>query len=243
MAISKIKDILLSLDLHSEHAFSFTINSTTENLRISVTDVGEIKFPVNKTTINKLIKQAKPALFGYKENTLYDPSIRHTWEIAKSRVKIDKRIWKKQFDLMLNKMASELFPEGTQLQAQLHNMLVYEPGQFFKKHQDTEKTDAMQASLIVILPTKEELRGGNLIIQHSGTKKVYGKKKTGDLLQYVGFYADCIHQVSKVSEGHRLALTFNVSVISPGKTLHQPPPELINAIDDFFTITIFYSHY
>jgi len=234
MSIAEVEKILQSLDSNSNHSFSFTTNTSTEKLQLSIKDVGEIKFPVNKTTIKKLIKQATPALFGHKEKTIYDPKVRNTWELDKSGVKIDMRKWKHDLSIVLDQMAEELFPDGTVLTAELHNMLIYEPGQFFKKHQDTEKTADMQASLVVMLPTKEGLKGGNLAIEHTGQKKVYGKKKDDSSVLHVGFYADCVHEVSKVNEGHRLALTFNVSVKSKGVTVKECPPALIEAVKGYF---------
>lgn len=139
MSLSDIEGILESIDTSSDHAFSFSTPTSTEKMQLTVKDVGEIKFPVNKTTIKKLIKQACPAQFGYKDRTIYDPKVRNTWELNKSQIKIDMRKWKSELAMVLDEMASALFPEGTELTAELHNMLVYEPGQFFKKHQDSEK--------------------------------------------------------------------------------------------------------
>lgn len=235
MSLSDIEGILESIDTSSDHAFSFSTATSTEKMQLTVKDVGEIKFPVNKTTIKKLIKQASPALFGYKDRTIYDPKVRNTWELNKSQIKIDMRKWKSELAAVLEEMASALFPEGTELTAELHNMLVYEPGQFFKKHQDSEKTEDMQASLVVILPTKEGIRGGKLSIEHGAQKKVYGNKRASTDIQHVGFYADCIHEVSKVTEGHRLALTFNVSVKTRGAGgTYDCPPELIEQVQEYF---------
>jgi hypothetical protein len=45
-------------------------------------------------------------------------------------------------------------PEGCRLKAQLHNLLVYAPAQFFVPHQDSEKTDDMIGTLVVSLPSR-----------------------------------------------------------------------------------------
>jgi hypothetical protein len=43
-------------------------------------------------------------------------------------------------------------------------MLIYKEGQFFDKHQDSEKLENMIASLVIILPSPHI--GGNLVITH-----------------------------------------------------------------------------
>ncbi len=70
--------------------------------------------------------------------------MRDTWEIPKSRVKIDKRRWGETLLPVLDRLGHELgVPSGRTLRAELHSMLVYAPGQFFVEHQDSEKDDAM----------------------------------------------------------------------------------------------------
>ncbi len=49
---------------------------------------------------------------------------------------------------MLEALRADLgLPEGAKLKAELHGMLVYAAGQFFKPHQDSEKSDEMIGTL------------------------------------------------------------------------------------------------
>ena len=65
--------------------------------------------------------------------------MRDTFEVPKSRLKID-RSWMKTLRPLLAEFSSELgLPPGTELDAELHSMLVYSKGQFFLPHQDSEK--------------------------------------------------------------------------------------------------------
>lgn len=95
------------------------------------------------------------------------------------------------------------------MKAELHNLLIYEKGDFFKPHQDTEKTDNMVATLVIILPSNHE--GGELIIDHCGEKKIFKSNdpKLNKLL-CIAFYADCYHEVKEVTSGHRVSLTYNL---------------------------------
>ena len=87
-------------------------------------------------------------------------------------------------------------PDGCQLKAQLHNMLVYAPGQFFAPHQDSEKTDDMIGTLVMSLPSR--FTGGAMSIEHHGAKmRVGGSEKS---LTFIAFYADCHHEVRRSSK-------------------------------------------
>ncbi|MBB5775765.1 2OG-Fe(II) oxygenase [Nonomuraea jabiensis] len=50
-------------------------------------------------------------------------------------------------------------------------MLLYETGQFFVAHQDSDKDDAMVATLVVTLPSAHT--GGELVVEHQGQSKKY----------------------------------------------------------------------
>ena len=88
--------------------------------------------------------------------------MRDTWEVPKSRVKIDKRRWHRALGPVLDRFRRDLgVPDGCELTADLHSLLVYGPGQFFVAHQDSEKDDAMVGSLVVTLPSS--FTGGDLV--------------------------------------------------------------------------------
>lgn len=189
-------------------------NTDSTNLKICVKEAlggeGDLKFPVSARAAKSLIKFATPAKYGWKDQTLYDPNIRNGWEIKKSKLKIDNRLWNKALTPILDQFKSELgLSQESQLTAHLHNLLIYEKGQFFSPHQDSEKLEGMVASLVVVLPS--EFRGGTLVIDHHGTKKRFTSSGTSkDKLTLIMFYADCPHEVTPVTEGYRLALTYNV---------------------------------
>jgi hypothetical protein len=155
----------------------------------------------------QLCALGRPARYGQGEQTLLDSAVRNTWEIPKSRVKIDKRRWNKTLAPVLERLGGDLgLPEGCKLEAQLHSMLVYAPGQFFVRHQDSEKEDAMVGSLVVTLPST--FTGGALEVEHRGDVSIYrGSKKA---LSCVAFYSDCRHQIKPVRSGHRVVLTYNL---------------------------------
>jgi hypothetical protein len=95
----------------------------------------------------------------------------------------------------------------------LYKVLLYETGGFFKLHRDTEKEERMFGTLIVQLPSL--YTGGELIVQHKGKKQVYDMAKENEFeFQYIAFFADCEHELKRVTSGYRLCLVYNM--IHPG---------------------------
>ncbi|MGH9113904.1 MAG: 2OG-Fe(II) oxygenase [Acidimicrobiales bacterium] len=178
-----------------------------DSLHVEVRGVGELGFPVPQAQARQLCAIARPARYGRGEDTLLDRRVRDTWEVPKSRVRIDKRRWQRALRPALDRFRRDLgLADGCDLTADLHSLLVYGPGQFFVPHQDSEKDDDMIGSLVVTLPSS--FSGGDLVV-HSGTgTKRYRSSKSA--LSLVAFYADCRHEIQRVRSGYRIVLTYNL---------------------------------
>ncbi|MGE0708795.1 MAG: hypothetical protein AB7N76_21560 [Planctomycetota bacterium] len=112
---------------------------------------------------------ARPAPFGWRDETRVDPRVRNTWEIAPAKVKVDGRRWNKTLRPQLERIQEELgLPAAGKLTARLDKLLVYEPGQFFAAHQDSEKRDDMVGTLVAVLPSA--CTGGAATIEHRGER-------------------------------------------------------------------------
>jgi hypothetical protein len=204
-------EIIAALEsIETEGSFCASKTVTPKNLNIKVNKIGQLDYPVSQPQIEALISQAKPASFGFKNQTILDPSVRKVLEIPKSRVSIPIKQWRAKFEPILDEFKEKLgLPKKSTLKAELHNMLIYESGCFFKPHQDSEKKDGMVASLVVVLPS--EHTGGELIIEHNGKKETFKSKQTKiPKISFIGFYADCPHEVKEVKSGHRITLTYNL---------------------------------
>ncbi len=205
------RDRLARLIAGLDVAGSFCASRTAppDDLHIEVRGVGLLRLPVPKEQARQLIRIARPARYGLGEATLLDPRVRDTWEVPKSRVKIDQRRWNKTLLPVLDQLRADLgLPARCRLKAELHSMLVYAPGQFFVPHQDTEKSDGMVGSLVVTLPAP--FTGGGLVVAHGAERATYRSSKDG--LSFVAFYADCRHEIKPVRSGYRIVLTYNLSV-------------------------------
>jgi 2OG-Fe(II) oxygenase superfamily len=183
---------------------SVQLKAGTSDLRLEVDGIGRIQLPIPAEQARRLCELGRPARFGRGEETLTDPKVRDTWEIPKGLVRAE---WSNALGAVLDAVRDELgLPSHCELTADLHSMLVYEPGQFFVAHQDSEKDDTMIGSLVVTLPSAHT--GGELVIEHGGDATTYRGSKSA--LSLVAFYADCRHEVRPVKSGHRVTLTYNL---------------------------------
>ena len=105
--------------------------------------------------------------------------------------------------------------------------MLYEPGCFFARHRDSERLDGMFATLVLELPSIYE--GAELSVYSPltpGEKETYTfngggnamsntKRRSNRLrspgLHFAAFYADCYHEVSKLTSGHRVALVYHLT--------------------------------
>ena len=207
-------------------------------LQLAIKPFGDLNFPLSPLVIKKLIKLAKPAKFGWRDQTLLDPTVRNAWEIAKNHIKTGAD-WNKELAATVELLKKDLgLPETAKLQANLHNLLIYEPGQFFNYHQDSEKLDGMVATLIIILPSSH--KGGILVIDHKGTKKQFHSSRFPiDQLTLIAFYADCHHEVKVLKEGYRLALTYNLTMLNHSNKIDIPNEQndyesVIKSLSNYF---------
>ncbi|MFI6365199.1 2OG-Fe(II) oxygenase [Nocardia sp. NPDC050630] len=126
---------------------------------------------------------------------------------------VDERQWRETLLPMLDILRAELgLAPDCELSAELHSMLVYEAGQFFQRHQDSEKADGMIGTLVVTLPSA--FTGGELVIEQQGTKVT--DQGSPEELSFVAFYGDCEHEVLPVTAGFRITLTYNL--VAKGRT-------------------------
>ncbi len=88
--------------------------------------------------------------------------------------------------------------------------MIYEEGDFFLAHQDTEKEKGMFGTLTIGLPT--EHTGGVLSIRFNGAEETvdFSEACNNYKLPFAAFYADCEHEVHPLKSGHRLVLTYNL---------------------------------
>ena len=177
--------------------------------KVEVDGVGRLSFPVLQTQIRELIQQAELAPYGLGEQTLVDTSVRKVWQLSPKQVQLGGKSWAMTLQNIVDQVAVGLGCECTAVVAELYKMLIYDQGAFFAAHRDTEKSDGMFGTLVVVLPSMHS--GGELVIHHAGREVTVDVSAT-DMsdLAFIAFYADCQHEVRPIATGNRVCLVYNL---------------------------------
>ena len=187
--------------------------------RLEVDGVGSIALPLLPVQAKQLIAVAEQAPYGKGPDTLVDTQVRNTWQIDAAQVQIGRR-WEQTVIDIVKCARTGLGVTGSVV-AEFYKMLVYEPGQFFLSHRDTEKAPGMFATLIIVLPSI--YTGGELVVRHQGEEAVLDLcPPEPAVATFAAFYADCLHEVQPVTSGCRLALVYNL-LRQDRSRLPEPP--------------------
>ncbi|MGI4944818.1 MAG: 2OG-Fe(II) oxygenase [Janthinobacterium lividum] len=190
---------------------------------LAVEGVGPVALPLLPVQAEQIIAVATAAPFGRGEQTLVDPAVRRCWQIGPDQVRLGGRHWERTLDGIVAQAAEGLGVDGP-VTAEFYKLLLYGPGGFFVGHRDTEKAPGMFATLVIALPSIHA--GGELIVRHMGREAVLDLHCEDPAeAAFTAFYADCIHEVRPVTEGHRLILTYNL--VRRGKDRPPEPPSYV----------------
>ncbi|CAF0812919.1 unnamed protein product, partial [Didymodactylos carnosus] len=177
-----------------------------------------ITFPLLPSQAKLIGEKCSLAPFGRKDETIFDTSIRHTWQLNPSSFRITNSKWNKfTLNNLKPKIVSHLgldssWIKNNLIDLQLYKLLLYENGSFFKCHRDSEKVNGMFGTLVIILPSC--FNGGEFIIKHNNQEQIfdYSSPKSDHDYHYLVFYADCQHEILPITNGYRLSLVYNVVI-------------------------------
>ena len=121
-------------------------------------------------------------------------------------------MWSKNLNKILRQSEAFFNFENDCFEAEFYKLLIYETGGFFVPRQDTEKIKDMIATLVICLPSEHQ--GGQLRISHLDDVALFESEKLlkNNEMACVMFYADCWHELTKVTSGNRICLTYNIRV-------------------------------
>lgn len=180
---------------------------------IEVDDLGAVELPLKRGMAKRLVALCRVAPYGKGTQTLVDRKVRNTLELDPKKFRLSQG-WNSAVARAAQLAAGQLGLPAERVEARLYKLLVYEKGGFFLPHRDSEKHDGMVASLIVVLANPFE--GGALIVRHGTAKQTlpFEQAAEGKAPCYTAFYADCEHEVQRVTHGVRLCLAYNL-VLTP----------------------------
>lgn len=232
----RIQQALVAMGGVGDFAASFQISAM--GLAVEVDGVGSCRFPLRAEHIHELLTEAEPSPFGYRDQTLHDERVRSAREVQAAAVHLDPETWSTRLQRGIDHIVRALgFPEPDDVTTALQKLVLYDEGGFFAPHRDTERDPTMWGTVVVVLPSAH--RGGELVVEHAGASKTFdtAADSAARRLSFVGFYADCLHEIRRVQQGCRAALIYSLHTRSSAA---RPTPghqlvELRQSIASLFT--------
>jgi hypothetical protein len=183
------------------------------NPGLTIDGGNQIPLPLKEDDAQTIKGVCRQAPFGHGDKTLVDTSIRNTWELDASKFELRNPEWPKFFDKVLQDTAVGL--GLNEVIAKSYKLLLYEPGSFFKPHKDSEKERGMVGTLIVCLPSQHE--GGDVHLSFGSKVTRFSTAPTSKFdLNSISWFSDVTHEVTKLTSGYRLVLTYKLFIHGDG---------------------------
>ncbi|MFT5524213.1 MAG: hypothetical protein ACI9HK_002164 [Pirellulaceae bacterium] len=188
---------------------------------LTVSGVGEIALPLKPKVAKQLISVGKVAPYGKGAKTLVNKKVRNSFELDAKLLDFSDA-WNRAVEVATRSVAKQLGLPEDQLHSKPYKLLLYELGGHFQPHRDSEKVGRMVGSLVIVLPTRFD--GGELVVRHGSMTKSFDFADAAkeEKASFVAFYADCEHEVRRVTRGRRLAMTYNLSLKTTQKSTSKP---------------------
>jgi hypothetical protein len=181
---------------------------------------------IDVTDVNALKQRMVPSTLGKNDEDVFDPLSRLSFETAD--IAVDE--WP-ELPLMLERIASQLHLT-VPLTAHVGKLLLYETGGFFRRHRDSEHRPGHFLSVVVDLGS--DCSGGRVVFDLPDRPANYGGWVDGvrpeterDLVwpewqsqtrAWACWFASSYHRVEPLTAGHRVVLTFDVTVELPASS-------------------------
>ncbi|KAJ9122422.1 hypothetical protein QFC22_001847 [Naganishia vaughanmartiniae] len=193
---------------------------------LEIEGIGRVVLPlIDEQVAERIIDVCEQAPFGRGRETLVDTSVRNSWQLDPSKIKLTNPDWATGIQRAIPIIAKKLGVEGTPLTLHPYKFLLYKKGGHFTKHRDTEKEDRMFATMVIQLPSVHQ--GGQLQVFKDGSEDPvihdFGAAAgTAEYrCNYAVHYADAEHAVTPITDGYRLALIY--SICWPVRSSHPAP--------------------
>ncbi len=190
---------------------------------LQIKGLGNVALPMLPSQAQEIIGVAQKAPFGKGGQTITDTSVRSAWEIDAAQLVFSNPAWEPFLKEIVEEAQQQLGLEAQKVKALPYKLLLYEAGDFFLPHKDSEKEKGMFGTLVVGLPALHT--GGELHIRFDGRAEMVDFSKTSASFQipYAAFYADCDHEIKPVTFGYRLALVYNLVQVGAGEKKVSSP--------------------
>jgi hypothetical protein len=160
------------------------------------------------TSVDELVPLCEQAMCGVNDKTVTDLTVRKTLRVGRDRVSFE---WA-ALPQVVEDCAFGL-GLGDSVEGQLHDVLVYRPGDFFKPHIDSIKHPRHCATLVVDTGLPGEACSGGVL--YVGDERWV----PGSVGSYAAWFTNALHRVTTVTKGVRVVATF---ILLSGDNKDQP---------------------
>jgi len=167
----------------------------------------DIPLPLSVRDAEILKSLCRQAPFGRGDQTVVDTSVRKTWELDSSKVRLTNPAWEAFLAEVIIRISDGLGIAS--VEARPHKLLLYEEGSFFKRHKDSEKETGMVGTLVICLPSQHQ--GGDVCLSFGSKTLTFTTAPTSAFdLTALAWFSDVTHEVKPLTKGYRLALTYKL---------------------------------
>lgn len=108
------------------------------NPGLFVKGLGKVGLPLSERDAADLSRESHEAPFGKGSETFVYETVRKTWELNPCQFELRNPAWPSTLHEAVGKVAQELgvLNGASSIRAELHKLLLYEPGAFFDKHRE-----------------------------------------------------------------------------------------------------------
>ena len=192
------------LNAKEQRWLNFQIPYSASNIFGHVTQDDE-KIPISSYHFDQLQEVVSPSLVGIGNETVLNQEVRRSndlWaEESEFEFEPSFRDWIQGTVDILAKQLNH----PTAVKPKLHKLILYQAGDFFNEHIDSNHGHNLVMSLSVELPVDQAIMGGNLVIE--GAEVPHAELNHINLTL---FYHDAKHEVTRVESGKRIVLIFDV---------------------------------
>ncbi|KAI1277924.1 hypothetical protein F5Y07DRAFT_407119 [Xylaria sp. FL0933] len=165
-----------------------------------------IALPLDPAQVTLIRDASRQVSSGRGDEALIDTPVKNAWELDASEFQIANPAWETFIYDTRNDASQSLGMPS--VRAQLHKLVLYEPGSFFKQIRDCEKAPGVVATLIICLPSRH--KGGEVHVSYAGKDRVFNTSESIFDISAVAWYADVTSEMQPVLEGYQLVLIYDI---------------------------------
>lgn len=182
-----------------------------------------ITFPLTENDVKRIKAQAELAPVGTADSEVVQLDVRTTWQLLPADMNV--KGLEACLDKILPQVARDMGIKGT-IESNLYKFLLYEKGCFFRRHRDNERLPRMFGTLVLEMPSTYQ--GASLKVWSPTCPQDIKSFSMSDQSKahFAAFYADCFHEVTELTAGHRAAFIFSLQT-KTGKIPPQPADQSV----------------